>query len=104
MAWERPDWLPRALTALLVLTLLAPAFGWAAGQVGYAEPLENAAEATDATDHATAVGTALFPDYGVPGLGGATGTFVSAVVGTALTLLVGAAIGRALGSDTDRQQ
>jgi cobalt/nickel transport protein len=104
MAWERPDWLPRALAALLILTLLAPVFGWAAGQVGYAEPLENAAEATGATDHATAVGTALFPDYGVPGLGGATGTFVSAVVGTALTLLVGAAIGRALGSDTDRQQ
>jgi len=104
MARERPDWLPRALAALVILTLLAPVFGWAAGQVGYAEPLENAAETTGATEHATAVGTALFPDYGVPGLGGATGTFVSAVVGTALTLLVGAAIGRALGADTDRQQ
>ncbi|MDT3433651.1 PDGLE domain-containing protein [Haloarcula sp. 1CSR25-25] len=104
MARERPDWLPRALAALLVLTLLAPVFGWAAGQVGYAEPLAIAAEATGATDHATAAGTALFPDYGVTGLGGATGTFVSAVVGTALTLLLGAAIGRVLGSDTDRRQ
>jgi cobalt/nickel transport protein len=104
MGWERPEWLPRALAALVVLTLLAPVFGWAAGQVGYAEPLENAAEATGATDHATAVGTALFPDYGVPGLGGATGTFVSAVVGTALTLLLGAAVGRVLGADTDRRQ
>ena len=104
MGWERPEWLPRALAALVVLTLLAPVFGWASGQVGYAEPLENAAEATGATDHATAVGTALFPDYGVPGLGGATGTFVSAVVGTALTLLLGAAVGRVLGADTDRRQ
>ncbi|KAA9399749.1 metal transporter [Haloarcula sp. CBA1130] len=104
MVWERPDWLPHALAALLVLTLLTPVFGWAAGQVGYAEPLENAAETTGATDHATAVGTALFPDYGVPGLGGAPGTFVSAVVGTALTLLVGAAIGRALGTDTETRQ
>jgi len=104
MALEYPDWLPRALAVLVVLTLLAPVFGWAAGQVGYAEPLENAAEETGATEHATAVGIALFPDYGVPGLGGATGTFVSAVVGTALTLLVGAAIGRALGADTDGRQ
>jgi len=104
MARKRPDWLPGALAALLVLTLLAPVFGWAAGQVGYAEPLANAAEATGATDHATAAGTALFPDYGVAGLGGATGTFVSAVVGTALTLLLGVAIGRALGSDADRRQ
>ncbi|MGB9952181.1 PDGLE domain-containing protein [Haloarcula marismortui] len=104
MAPEYPDWLPRALAALLVLTLLAPVFGWAAGQVGYAEPLENAAEATGATEHAAAVGTALFPDYGVPGLGGATGTFVSAVVGTALTLLLGAAIGRVLGTDVDGRQ
>jgi len=96
-----PDWLPRALAALLVLTLLAPVFGWAAGQVGYAEPLENAAEATGATDHATATGAAPFSDYGVSGLGGPTGTFLSAVVGTALTLLLGAGIGRLLGADAD---
>jgi len=95
------EWLPRALGVLLLLTLLAPVFGWAAGQVGYAEPLENAAEATGATDDAEAVGTAPFSDYGVPGLGSAAGTFVSAVVGTALTLLVAVGIGRLLGSDTD---
>jgi cobalt/nickel transport protein len=94
------DWLPKAFAALLVLALLAPVFGWAAGQVGYAEPLENAAHATGATDDAEPVTSAPLPDYGVPGLGGSAGTFVSAVVGTGLTLLVALAIGRLLGSDT----
>jgi cobalt/nickel transport protein len=95
-------WLPRGLVALLVLALLAPVFGWAAGEVGYAEPLENAAEVTGATDDAEAVASAPFPDYGVAGLGSAAGTFVSAVVGTALTLLVAVAVGRLLGTDDPR--
>lgn len=94
------DWLPRALVVLLVLALLAPVFGWAAGAVGYAEPLENAAEATGATDDAEPVAGAPLPDYSVPGLGGAAGTFVSAVVGTGVTLAVAAGIGRLLGVDT----
>ena len=95
-----PDWLPRALAVLLVLAVLAPVFGWAAGAVGYAEPLENAAEATGATDDAESIASAPLPDYSVPGLGGATGTFVSAVVGTGLTLAVAAGLGRLLGDDT----
>jgi len=94
-----PAWLPRALAVLLVLALLAPVFSWAAGAVGYAEPLDNAAEATGAIAHAESVGVAPFPDYGVPGVGGAVGTFVSAVLGTALTLVVAVAIGRLLGTD-----
>lgn len=94
-------WLPRALAVLLLLTLLAPVFSWAAGQVGYSEPLQNAAERTGATDDAEAVGTAPLSEYGVPGLSSAAGTFVSAVVGTALTLIVAVGIGRLLGSDTD---
>ncbi|MFW6320654.1 MAG: PDGLE domain-containing protein [Halohasta sp.] len=99
----RPDWLPRALAILLALTLLTPLFGWAAGAVGYAEPLENAAEKTGAVDSAEAVEIALMPDYGVAGLGAATGTFVSAVVGTALTLVVAGAIGRLLASNPDAE-
>lgn len=94
------DWLPKALAALLVLVLLAPVFGWAAAGVGYAEPLENAAHATGATDDAESVATAPLPDYDVPGLGASAGTFVSAVVGTGLTLLVALGIGRLLGADT----
>ena len=37
------------------------------------------------------------------GLGSAAGTFVSAVVGTALTLLVAGAIGRLLGTEPDAE-
>ena len=103
MALNRPDWLPRALAALLVLTLLAPVFGWAAGQVGYAEPLENAAEETGAVDSAEAVEIALIPDYSVAGLSDAAGTFVAAVIGTALTLVVAGTIGRLLGTKPDAE-
>lgn len=98
---RKREWLPRAIAVLLVLALLAPVFGWAAGQVGYAEPLENAAEATGASEHAERVDIALFPDYDVPGLGGPAGTLVSAIVGTALTLIVATGIGRLLGTDGD---
>jgi cobalt/nickel transport protein len=96
-----PDWLPKAVAVLVALALLAPVFGWAAGQVGYAEPLENAAEATGAVEEAEPVEPAPFPDYGVPGLGSAPGTLVSAFVGIGLTLLVAFGIGRVLGSDPD---
>jgi len=54
------------------MVLLAPAFAWAASQVGYAEPLENAAETTGATDAAETLNPGLMPDYGVPGLRGRT--------------------------------
>jgi len=94
-AVERP-WFRKGLAVLLVLVVLAPVFGWAAGQVGYAEPLENAAEETGATDHAVTLNPGLMPDYGVPGLGAASGTLVSAFVGTALTLVVATGIGRLL--------
>ncbi len=95
------EYLPSAIAILVLLVLLAPVFGWAAGAVGYAEPLENAAEATGAADQAQPVGFAPFPDYSVAGLGALIGTLLSAVVGTALTLLVAVAIGRVLGATSD---
>jgi len=90
-AWGR-----RALLALLVLVVLAPVFGWASGAVGYAEPLENAAETTGATDAADPIAPGLLPDYAVPGLDGPLGTLASAAVGTALTLAVALGAGRLL--------
>lgn len=89
-------WIRRAAVALAVLVVLAPLFGWAAGIVGYAEPLENAAEETGAADAASPTVPGVFPDYSVPGLGPALGTLASAAVGTALTLAVGVGIGRLL--------
>ncbi|EJN58119.1 PDGLE domain-containing protein [Halogranum rubrum] len=89
-------WVRRALVFVFVLVVLAPAFGWAAGAVGYAEPLENAAEATGAAEHATTLNAGLLPDYGVPGVHPHLGTFVAGLVGTALTLGVTLGLGRLL--------
>ena len=86
----------RALLGLLVLVVLAPVFGWASGVVGYAEPLENAAEETGASNAAEPINPGLLPDYSVPGLSSSLGTLVSAVVGTALTLAVAVGVGRVL--------
>lgn len=90
------SWVRWALLGLLVLVVLAPVFGWASGVVGYAEPLENAAEETGATDAASPINPGLLPDYSVPGLSSPLGTLVSAVVGTALTLAVALGTGRLL--------
>jgi cobalt/nickel transport protein len=90
------SWLGRALAFVLVLVLLSPLFAWAAGAVGYAEPLEHAADATGATDDARSVLDSPLPDYSVPGLGPHVGTLLSGLVGTALTLVVVLAVGRLL--------
>jgi cobalt/nickel transport protein len=89
------SWVRGALVWLLVLALLAPVFGWAAGAVGYAEPLENAAEATGADDAATASPSVL-GGYSVPGVAGGAGTLAAALVGTGLTLGVAVGLGRLL--------
>lgn len=89
-------WFRRALLVVLVLVVLAPVFAWAAGAVGYAEPLENAAEATGAADAASTTLPGLLPDYSVPGLASPLGTLLSAVVGTGLTLAVALGTGRLL--------
>lgn len=86
--------LVRAGLAVLVLVTLSPAFAWAAERVDYAEPMENAAEATGAVEHERSVAPAPLPDYGVPGLGPHLGTLVAGAVGTALTLVVAAGVGR----------
>lgn len=89
-------WVRQALLGLFVLVVLAPVFGWASGVVGYAEPLENAAEETGATDAARQINPSPFPDYSVPGLSSPLGTLISSVVGTTLTLAVALGIGQLL--------
>jgi cobalt/nickel transport protein len=77
-------WLRRALAIVVVLALLAPVFAWAAGEVGYTEPFEHAAEDTGAAD-AAEPSPSLFSGYAVFGLGH-LGTLLSALVGAALAL------------------
>lgn len=92
------SWLQKGILGLVILVLLTPVFGWAAGAVNYAEPLENAAEAAGATTAATTMHPGLFPDYSVSGLDSSLGTLVSGIVGTALTLLIVVGGGRFLES------
>lgn len=100
--WER-QWIRRALVVVIVLALVAPAFAWAAGQVGYTEPLELAAEETGATDDADPVTSGPLPDYSVPGLPTPVGTLLSALLGSGVVLLIGLGIGRLLADGTARQ-
>jgi cobalt/nickel transport protein len=93
--WNR-EWVRRGLLAVAAMIVASPAFAWAAGQVGYAEPLENAAEHTGAVAHEVTYNAGLLPDYTVPGIDPLLGTLVSAAVGTALTLLVVTAMARLL--------
>jgi len=94
-AWQS-QWARRGLGAVAAMVALSPLFAWAAGQVGYAEPLENAAEHTGATAHEVTYNAGLLPDYTVPSLDPFVGTLVSGVVGTALTLVVVLAMARLL--------
>jgi cobalt/nickel transport protein len=89
-------WARKALAVIAVLIVLAPVFGLAAGALGYAEPIDNAAEETGATAHESALNSGLFPEYSVPGLGGGLGTVLSAIVGTGLTLGLAVGMGRLL--------
>lgn len=89
-------WVHKALLGIFILVMLAPIFGWAAGTVGYAEPLENAAETTDAADAAITINPGMLPDYSVPGLSSPVGTFLASLVGTALTFVIAIGAGRFL--------
>lgn len=90
------SWARKALAVIAVLIVLAPVFGLASGAIGYAEPIDNAAEETGASDHESTLNSGIFPEYSVPGLGGGLGTVLSAIVGTGLTLGFAVGMGRLL--------
>lgn len=73
-----------ALLVIGVLIVLSPLFAWAAGKVGYMEPLEHAAEKQEA--HGNSLFSGLFPDYTVPGLNIYLGTLIAGIVGVLVTL------------------
>jgi cobalt/nickel transport protein len=89
------SWVRKSVAALVVLALLAPVFGWAAGAVGYAEPIDVAAETTGAADAAEG-SASVFPGYSLFGLGDSLGTLLGALVGIALTLAVSLGAGKLL--------
>ena len=84
----------RALLIIIVMIVLTPLFAWATEMVEYSEPLNNVAEMLGVEEEQLYSG--LLPNYTLPGLGIYIGTFVSAVAGVALTLLLAYGIGRVL--------
>jgi len=80
--------------AIGIMVLLSPLFAYAAEMVGYSEPLENAAEELGAEENQEYTG--ILPDYSVPGLDPHSGTLISGIVGTLITLGVALAIGKGL--------
>ncbi len=69
-----------AMAVILAMVVLSPLFAYAAELVGYAEPLEKAAEMMGLEEHPLYGG--ILPDYTVPGLDPYVGTLISAAVGT----------------------
>lgn len=91
-----------ALLLVGVLVAFSPLFAWAAAKVGYAEPLENAAEKIGAEGGALLPGPGLLPDYGIPGINEYLGTFISGVVGTIVTLGLALLISKLLRKERNR--
>jgi len=87
----------KVLIVLGVMILVSPVFAWGAEVVGYAEPLENAAEHLGAMEHEYAIISGIFPDYTIPGANPYASTIVAGIVGCLIVLGLGLVIGKALG-------
>lgn len=79
--------------AIGIMIILSPLFAYAAEMVHYSEPLESAAEHLGAEEDQDYSG--VLPDYSVPGLDPHSGTLISGIVGTVITLGVALGIGKA---------
>ena len=85
-----------ALIVIGILLLLTPLFALAADFVGYAEPLENAAEQLGAMEHETAIISGILPDYTIPGANPYVSAIVAGIVGCVIVLVIGILVGKAL--------
>ena len=85
-----------ALIVIGILLLFTPLFAWAADLVGYAEPLENAAEELGAMEHETAIISGILPDYTIPGANPYASAIVAGIVGCVIVLVIGILVGKAL--------
>ncbi len=81
-----------ALGVIAAMIAVSPLFAYAAELVGYAEPLENAAEIIGLEENPIYEG--LLPDYTLPGLDPYVGTLIAGVVGTVIVLGLGVILTR----------
>lgn len=84
---------------IAVLIALSPVFAYLAEEVGYSEPLENAAEVLGLEENPIYEG--IFPDYSIPGLDPYTGTLISGAVGVLIVLSLAYAVKYARSSRKD---
>jgi hypothetical protein len=96
-AWSR-----RTLVLLGALVALSPAFVWAGGVVGYAEPMGNLAAQFGVESHVSRAVPALLPEYRVAGVGPYAGTLLSAAAGVAVTFAAAMGVGHLLSDPSGR--
>jgi len=84
------------LIAIFLMILVSPFFAWGAEIVGYAEPLENAAEHLGAMEHEYAIISGLIPDYTIPGANPYASAIVAGIVGCLIVLGLGLVVGKVL--------
>jgi len=87
----------KVFIVIAVMLLVSPFFAWAAEVVGYAEPLENAAERLGAMEHEYAILSGLIPDYTIPGANPYASAIVAGIVGCLIVLGLGLVLGKVLG-------
>lgn len=85
-----------AFIAIAVMILSAPIFAWSAKQVGYAEPLEAAAEKVGVLKHGYSLLKGIFPEYVVPGLNPYLSAILSGILGCLMVLFIGWGMGKIL--------
>jgi cobalt/nickel transport system permease protein len=99
VATTRPDILEErmpagkaAIVVIFAMVTVSPLFAYAAELVGYAEPLENAAEIIGLEENPIYEG--ILPDYTIPGLDPYLGTLIAGAIGTLIVLAIGYAMTR----------
>jgi hypothetical protein len=83
--------------AILVIIAVSPFFAWGAEVVGYAEPLENAAEDLGAMEYESTIILGILPDYTIPGANPYASTIVAGIVGCLIVFGLGLVMGKVLG-------
>lgn len=73
-----------ALIALMIA--ISPIFAYLAEEVGYSEPMENAAKILGLEE--TTINEGILPDYTIPGMDPMIGTLLSGAIGVLIVLLV----------------